>query len=125
MDIGSWCTLNGTAVSFKSKALAPSGAKWMAKATENWVAITGILNKLNAKWFTIGNLDLMPTREIRKSDAEFYVTTMARIQPYPPSELHHTSTNWASDGSMTPAASGIGDPKSVTAALTGPSTIVF
>src|SRR6202042_63811 len=34
-------------------------------------------------------------------------------------------SNWASDGSMIPAASGIGDYKSVTAALTGPSTLVL
>src|ERR1700735_4280801 len=52
-----------------------------------------------------------------------YITTMARIQPFPPSTLTHAGSNWASDGSMIPAASGIGDYKSVTAALTGPSTL--
>ena len=50
---------------------------------------------------------------------------MARIQPFPPSKLPHVGMNWASDGSMIPAASGIGDSKSVTAALTGPSTLVL
>ena len=44
---------------------------------------------------------------------------IAKVQPLPPSQLHHAGSNWASDGSMTPAASGIRDPKSVMAALTG------
>src|ERR1700683_485752 len=117
IDIGSWQMSNGIAVSFKSKAHVPSGVNWMAKAMENWVTITGILNKLNAKWFTIGDLDLMTTRDIRKSHAETYITTMARIQPFPQSKLHHAGSNWASHGSMIPVASGIGDHKSVTTAL--------
>src|SRR6202050_3918917 len=50
---------------------------------------------------------------------------MARIQPFPPSRLHHGGSNWASDGSMVPAASGLGDPKLVTTALTGPSMLVL
>ncbi|KAJ6566379.1 hypothetical protein B0H19DRAFT_1351815 [Mycena capillaripes] len=44
-----------------------------------------------------------------------------------PSATSHTSqpTIWGSDGSMIPAAAGVLDPKSVTAALTGPLTIVL
>jgi len=83
------------------------------------------LNKLEAKWFTIGDVDLMTMKENRKSQAENYITSMARIQPFPPSRLHHGGSNWASDRSMVPVASGLGDPKSVMTALTGPSTLVL
>src|ERR1700677_3183988 len=109
----------------KSNANTPNGSNWNAKAKENWVRIAQTLNELEAKWFTIGDVDLMTTKENRKSQAENYITSMARIQPFPPSTLHHGGSNWASDGSMVPAASGLGDPKSVTTALTGPSTLVL
>ena len=92
-DIGSWQTANGTAVCFKSKALAPSGTNWTAKAKENWVRIAKILNELDAKWFTIGDVDLMTTRDVRKSRAETYITMMARIQPFPPYTLTHAGSN--------------------------------
>ena len=48
-DIGSWLTVNGIASRFKSKLHAPSGSNWTAKAKENWVRITKILDKLDAK----------------------------------------------------------------------------
>ena len=51
------------------------------------------------------------TREVRKLQAENYITMLARIQPFPPSELPHAASNWASDGLMIPVASGIGDPQ--------------
>ena len=104
---------------FKSKTYTPNGAIWTAKASDNWFKMAQVLNKLNTKWFTIGNLDLMTLRTTRKNLAEKYIMMIAKVQPLPPSQLHHAGSNWASDGSMTPAASGIRDPKSVMAALTG------
>src|ERR1700722_12476572 len=84
-----------------------------------------VLNELNAKWFTIGDPELMMSRAIRKIRTENYIMMIARIQTLSSLQLYHASSNWASDGSMKPAASGIGDPKSVIAALTGPSTWCF
>ena len=124
-DMGSWQTTNSIAMCFKSKTYAPNGAIWTAKASDNWFKTAQVLNELNAKWFTIGDLDLMTSRTTRKNLAEKYIVTIAKVQPLPPSQLHHAGSNWASDGSMTPAASGIGDPKSVVAALTGPLTMVL
>jgi hypothetical protein len=43
----------------------------------------------------------------------------------PPSSLPHQDFTWASDGSMIPATSGIGDNESVTAAVTRPQIIVM
>jgi hypothetical protein len=124
-DISRWHMANGVVSHFKSKNDAPRGVIWTSRAKENWIGIAQILNDLNAKWFTIGEVDLMTSREIRKSRVENYIKTMARIQPFPSSKLNHGGFNWASDGSMIPAASGIGDPKSVATALTGPSTLVL
>jgi hypothetical protein len=67
----------------------------------------------------------MIPKKVRKSQAENYITTLARIQPLPPSRLPHNGSNWASDASMIPAASGIGDSKSVTATITGPQTLIL
>jgi hypothetical protein len=124
-DIGSWQTASGIVSHFKSKEIAPGGANWTAKAKENWDRIAGILLEIDAKWFTSGDRDLMTTRDVRKSRAETFIKIIAKVQPLPPSNLPHCGLNWASDGSMIPAASGIGDPKSVTAALTGPSTLAL
>jgi hypothetical protein len=124
-DIGTWQTANGIVTQFKSIANEPSQVNWTAKAKENWVRTAQILNELDAKWFTIGDVDLMTTRNIRKSHTEIYLMILAKVQPYPSSNLPHISSNWASDRSMIPAASGIGDSKSVTVALTSPSTLVL
>ena len=112
-DIGSWQTSCGIASHFKSNANAPNGSNWNAKAKENWVRIAQTLNELEAKWFTVGDVDLMTMKENRKSQVENYITSMARIQPFPPSRLHHGGSNWASDGSMVLVASGLGDPRLV------------
>ena len=42
----------------------------------------------------------------------------------PPSTTHHQNQAWASDGSMIPTMSGLGDEKSVMAAVMGPQMLV-
>jgi hypothetical protein len=111
--------VNGIALHFKSKAQPPTGLIRSGRVMENWMKITQVLNQMNTKWFSIGNLNLMTLKEVRKSQADNYITTLAKIQPLPPSRLPHNRSNWVSDGSMIPATSGIGDPKFVTTTLTG------
>src|ERR1700677_2152771 len=72
-----------------------------------------------------GRRNLLLTRTNRRNNAESYIRAMPLIVPLQPSRLPHNGQIWASDGSMVPATSGLGDPKSVTAALTGPNTIVL
>jgi hypothetical protein len=112
-------------LNFKTHTNPPAGYNWSAKSKENWSSLVQILNNLDAKWFTIGNVNLMTTRECRKQHAENYIKTLAVIQPLLLSTLPHMGVSWASDGSMIPAASGIGDFKTVTAALMGPLTLVL
>jgi hypothetical protein len=83
-DIGSWQTAGGITTCFKAKEHALNGFNWTAKVQEHWVRIAQILNELDAKWFTISDVDLMTTREVRKTHAETYIATIARVQPLPP-----------------------------------------
>jgi hypothetical protein len=122
-DIGKWHMANGIALRCELKAQPPTEIIWSGRAMANWMKITQVLNNMNAKWFSIGDVNLMTPKEVRKSQAESYITTLAKIQWFPPLRLPHNNSNLASDGSMIPAASGIGDPKSVTAALMGPHTV--
>jgi hypothetical protein len=124
-DVGSWRSVDNRVIDFKSQIELPSESKWTEKSKENWIRVTQALNHIDPKWFTIGDTDLMMMRDIRRSHAELYIKMLATIQPLPQSSLPHVGTNWASDGSMVPAASGIGDTKSVTVAITGPQTLVF
>ena len=123
--MGSWLSLNGCVSNCKSYTDPPSTANWTVKSKENWLKIANILNDLNTKRFTIGEVDLMATRDIRQCCAESYIKTLAAIVPLKPSQLPCSGVNWASDGSMVPSTSGIGDIKSVTAALTGPKAVVL
>ena len=62
---------------------------WTKRAKENWVKIVHVLNQLDTKWFTIGDVNLMTMKEVRKSQAENYITMLVRIQPLLPSRLPH------------------------------------
>jgi hypothetical protein len=124
-DVESWTSTYNTIPKFRSYTDPPGNSKWTVRSRENWYKLAHILNSIKAEWFTIGNTDLMTRRDIRQSSAESYISTMAIAQPLPPSISRHAGSTWASDGSMVPAASRIGDAKSVTAALMGPSTLVL
>jgi hypothetical protein len=124
-DIVSWQTVCGVVSCFKANGHIPDRVNWTAKAKENWVRITSILDQIEAKWFAIGDVELKMTRDVRKCCAETYIKMIARIQPLLPSNLHHVGPDWASDRSMIPAASSIGETKLVTTALIGPLTLIL
>jgi hypothetical protein len=50
---------------------------------------------------------------------------LAHTCKFVPSSCNHDNSTWATDGSMVPAVSGIGDRKSITAATTGPTTLIL
>lgn len=68
-------------------------------------------------------MGLMTTKE-HQVEAENYICGLSHILSMPPSTTHHQDHMWASNGSMIPNTSGLGDDKSVTAAVTGPQTMV-
>jgi hypothetical protein len=80
---------------------------------------------MHCEWLHEGDETLLLLRVDRRHNAESYIHAMPLIVPLQSSHLSHNGRIWASDGSMVPATSGLGDPKSVTAALTGPKTIIL
>src|SRR6202050_3478370 len=78
---------------------------------------------MNTAWLFNGDLTLMMPRSQRQVEAENYIRSLPSILSLLPSSLPHQNRTWGSDGSMIPATSGIGEDKSVTAAITGPKTI--
>ena len=91
----------------------------------NWKKLVRVLKEMECGWLYEGEEALLLTRTDRRNEAESYIRALPLIVPLQPSKLPHNDRNWASDGSMIPAASGVGDVKSVTAALTGLKTIVL
>ena len=60
----------------------------------------------------------------RRDEAEDYLIALSLICNFPTSSIQNDSL-WASDGSMVPATSSLCDPKSITAAVSGPTSIVL
>src|ERR1700677_2140192 len=79
---------------------------------------------LNIAWLADGDSTLAKPRSLQQTEAENYIRSLVHTASLPPSLLPHQNRAWGSDRSMIPATSGIGDDKSVTAAVTGPQTIV-
>jgi hypothetical protein len=75
-------------------------------------------------WLFDGDLTLMMPRTQRQIAAEDYIRSLPSVLSLPPSSLPHQDRTWGSDGSMIPATSRIREDKSVTAAITGPQTIM-
>src|ERR1700683_163705 len=124
-DVGIWYKNPNGTLTFSPHSQPAQGLRWTAVAKENWKEIAGILRKMNCEWLHEGDGTLLLTRTNRRNNAESYIRAMPLIVPLQPSRLPHNGRIWASDGSMVPATSGLGDPKSVTATLTGPNTIVL
>jgi hypothetical protein len=79
---------------------------------------------MDYKWLFDGDSTLMTPKAQRQTEAENYIRGLPSVLSLSPSLLPHQNRMWGSDGSMIPATSGIGEDKSVTAAVTGPQTIV-
>ena len=80
----------------------------------------GLLNALYH-----GGEDVLVPREDRQREAENQIRVLAHLLELTPSSQATDRHVWASDGSVAPASAGTMDDKSVTAALTGPMTMVM
>jgi hypothetical protein len=125
-DFGSWIIQPDGRWCFSPKSRPPS-TSWSNAAKSNWDKVCTVLERLEMTWFSLGDPDLILSRPIRQESAERTIRQLAALTKLPPSptSLVAQPTTWGSDGSMTPTAAGILDPKSVTSALTGPITLVL
>ena len=91
----------------------------------NWDKVTNALSQSNINWLFNGSSDLLIPRSQRCDNAENYITALAQTCKFTSSNCDHKNSTWATDGSMIPAASGISNRKFITAAITGPMTLIL
>ena len=123
-DIGNWVIdRNGDIV---ISVNAPSFDKtWSLAARNNWMKLATALNQaLHMDDLVNGDVDLAIPKRLRLLKAEATIRSLANVCNFPPSMFSEGDT-WATDGSMVPAAAGILDNKSVTAAATGTKALVM
>jgi len=126
-QLGKWISTDQT-IKFQPYTLdnqSPLCKKPTAAAKTNWKKITTALSRSSIDWFFHGSYDLLTPHLQRRDHAKDYIIALAHVSNFSPSSCHHANSAWATDGSMIPAASGISDKKTVTAAVTGPSTLVL
>jgi hypothetical protein len=121
--MGDWQVSENGEVLFMP-APPPVDATWSPAARANLKKTTETLKAIKIEWFSDGPLDILLPRDVRRYQAEQLLTHLAQACNFKKSPTSMDREIWASDGSMLPAAVGIGDDKSVTAAVTGPITMV-
>jgi hypothetical protein len=84
-----------------------------------------MMRAIEVDWLFEGGEELLSTRAERRHAAENQIRVLANLLNFHPSPNATDETAWASDGSMVPASAGLLDDKTVTAALTGPKTMVM
>lgn len=126
-QLGKWSSVNHVFrfLPYKLDDQLPPSKKPTLAARLNWDKITFALSHSPITSFFHGSLDLLIPRIQRRLDAEQYITALALMCNFLPSTSPHNNVTWATDGSMTPATSGISDSKSITAAATGPVTLIL
>jgi hypothetical protein len=104
--------------------IVPFTTAWSKAAILNWKKLAAELSDLSIERLFTGQLELLISKSERGAIAERTLIDVQKVCEFLPSMTSRDQQVWASDGSMIPATVGIGDPKSVTAAVTGPSTLV-
>jgi len=126
-QLGEWTSVNHAAkfCLYKIDDQLPPSKKPTTTARTNWDKITNTLTQSSINWFFDGSTDLLIPRSQCHDNTEKYIIALAQTCKFTPSSYHHDNSTWATDGSMIPATSGISDRKSITAAVTGPATLIL
>ncbi|KAJ7774186.1 hypothetical protein DFH07DRAFT_800602 [Mycena maculata] len=125
VDVGLWkASDSATGYTFVPRKQTFEG-KWSTPAKESWNKAVQLLSRTHLTWLFNGSDDLLLQRAARRNIAENTLRRLANTIPLAPSPTAMGRQIWATDGSMTPASAGLMQPKSVTAAITGPTTLVL
>jgi hypothetical protein len=126
-QLGIWRTANHklTFKPFNIEDVMPASQKLTTAAMNNWLKATRALSHSDIMWLCYGSTDLLIEPSQHRDDMEHYINALAVTCKFSPSTLSSNNNTWATDGSMIPAASTIIDHKHVTAAATGPATLVL
>src|SRR5882762_4125917 len=107
--VGQWIRTQSSKLTFAAIGSPAPQAQWMGVARKHWNQISSLLNKLDSDWLFDSESTLMTPRPQRQIEAEEYIRGLPHILSMPLSTLPHQDRAWGSDGSMSPATSGIGD----------------
>jgi hypothetical protein len=104
---------------------SPPNKKPTAATKINWKKITTVLSLSRINFFFHGSYDLLTLHMQCHNHAKNYIITLAHVSNSSLASCHHTNLTWATDGSMILATSSISDKKTITATVTGPSTLML
>jgi hypothetical protein len=127
-QLGCWFSHNHSLAFIPYKLddiLSPTSKKLTTATRKNWNRIITAMAKSTIDFFFFDSTDLLIPRLQCRDAAEDYIISLALTCKFSPSSLPHNNSIWATDGSMNPAASSIGDFKSITATVSGPASIIM
>ncbi|KAF5380096.1 hypothetical protein D9615_006221 [Tricholomella constricta] len=122
-QIGQWMVGTSGTTTFKMLPLPPG--RWTDAQIRNWEITGRFMAGAEVRCLYHGDPELLMSRPSRRLIAESQILAFARHSGLLPAPTSHSQQLWATDGSMRPATAGLFDRKAVTAALTGPSTLVM
>ena len=126
-QLGTWRPLNLKMIfnPFNIDDQLPAHHRTTSAVKTNWIKATSALAQSDITSLCYGSTDLLIEPLTRRDNAEHYINALSKTCKFPSSTLSHNNRTWATDGSMIPASSTISDLKHVTAAATGPATLVL
>ena len=123
-DLGQW-KKNGIGKWIFEVARRPDIETWTEATQRSWNKAKQMMTAIDMGWLFEGDEDLLSTRPERRRAAENQIKVLTNLLDIHPSPNATDDRAWASDGSMVPASAGLLDDKTVTAALTGPKTMIM
>ncbi|KAJ7837615.1 hypothetical protein B0H13DRAFT_1733192 [Mycena leptocephala] len=123
-DVGDWTTDTAGALMFIVNPERRPKGHWTAAQIANWKRTVDTFQLIDTRWLFSGPLDLMISRADRRHWAEERIRALVPICGLEPSLTSKEQQLWGSDGSMIPASASLGEHRTVTAAVTGPATLV-
>ncbi|KAJ7185757.1 hypothetical protein C8R46DRAFT_881750 [Mycena filopes] len=123
-DLGSWRTDQSGVLSFAVDWTIRRNGRWTGAQKTNWLKIVDALESMQVNWLFDGPDNLLVSREDRRQSAETNILQLVAVCALQPSRTVVSRQMWGTDGSMIPASATLCERRNVTAAATGPSTVV-
>jgi hypothetical protein len=123
-DLGFWRRDTAGRLVFDVDWSARRNGRWTAAQKINWGKIVAAVQSMPAQWLFDGPEDLLASRTERRQWAEANIREQAVRCALQPSPTAGGMEIWGTDGSMIPASASLNESRHVTAAATGPLTLV-
>ncbi|KAJ7243120.1 hypothetical protein B0H12DRAFT_1131436, partial [Mycena haematopus] len=123
-DLGLWRNDANGKLSFDVDWMARRTGHWSPAQKINWGKIADTLQSMHASWLFDGPEDLLASRLDRRVWAEKRIHELVTCCALRPSAAASCAQVWGTDGSMIPASAALSQERQVTAAATGPATVI-